>query len=179
MPGEKPSRHFEPAKTRMAPVELAIERAANCLRVPQCPLYGRDMRRGQNRIGVMKDQYVAGRVFRREIHLRATIRLRRSHVDGADGPRRFRRGRVRGGIGHNHFVQPFEPDECGKEMRETDVIVPGRDNDADPQPSPYRVAHSDFFRSRLRARSSARRSLAVRLPMPDLEILSSTGSIDS
>ena len=41
------------------------------------------------------------------------------------------------------------------------------------------VAHSDFFRSRLRARSSARRSLAVRLPMPDLEILSSTGSIDS
>jgi len=107
MPGEKPTRHLEPAKTRMAPVELAIECAANCLRLLQCPLYGRDMRRGQNRVRVMKDQYVAGGVFRREIHLRATIRLPRSQVDGADGPRRFRHGRVRGGIGHNHFVQPF------------------------------------------------------------------------
>ena len=129
MPGEKPTRHLEPTKMRVAPVELAIERAANRLRLPQCLLYGRDMRCSQNRVGVMKDQYVAGGVFRREIHLRATVRLPRSQVDGADGPRRFRRGRVRGGIGHNHFVQPFEPDECGKETRETDVIVPGRDND--------------------------------------------------
>ena len=29
MLGEKPTRHLEPAKTRVAPVELAIERAAN------------------------------------------------------------------------------------------------------------------------------------------------------
>jgi hypothetical protein len=43
------------------------------------------------------------------------------------------------------------------------VIVPGRDNDAESQGSVCRVAHSDFF-SQLLARSSARRSLAVRLP---------------
>ena len=55
----------------------------------------------------MKEQYVAGGVFRREIHLRATVWLRRSQVDDADGPRRFRRGRARGGIGYNHFVQIF------------------------------------------------------------------------
>jgi hypothetical protein len=48
--------------------------------------------RGQNRVRVMKDQHIAGRVFRREIHLRATVGLRRTQVNDAGGPCRFRRG---------------------------------------------------------------------------------------
>ena len=44
---------------------------------------------------------------------------------------------------------------------------------------PHRIVYSDLLRSRARARSSARRSLAVKLPMPDFEIFSSSGSIDS
>ncbi len=42
-----------------------------------------------------------------------------------------------------------------------------------------RAVHCDFFKSRARARSSARRSDAVKLLIPCLEILSNTGSMES
>jgi hypothetical protein len=38
--------------------------------------------------------------------------------------------------------------------------------------------YSEFFSNRSRSRSNCRRSLAVRLPIPDLEILSRIGSMD-
>ena len=60
-------------------------------------LDGCDMRRGQNRVGVMKNQHFTGGVFRREIHLRAAVRLRGTQINDAGGPHRFRRGGVRGG----------------------------------------------------------------------------------
>src|SRR5438270_13209064 len=40
-------------------------------------------------------------------------------------------------------------------------------------------AYSDFFSSRSRSRFSCRRSLAVKLPIPNLEILSRIGSIEA
>ena len=51
--------------------------------------------------------------------------------------------------------------------------------------SPENIAHwatatvySEFFSNRSRSRSNCRRSLAVRLPIPNLEILSRIGSMD-
>ena len=89
----------------MTPIELAIERAADDLRVAQLSLDGRDMRRRQDRVRVMKDQHIAGRVFGREIHLRTAIRVRRRQVSNPGGPRPVGRVGMRRSIRHDHFVQ--------------------------------------------------------------------------
>ena len=67
--------------------------------------HGRDMRSGQNRVRVMKDQDVARRLFGCEIHLRAAVRMRRRQVEDASGARGAGHVRVRGRVGHNHFVE--------------------------------------------------------------------------
>lgn len=105
VPAQKPPDHFEPAKTRVALVELAIKRAADDFRIAQRLLEGHEMRGAQNRVGVMKDQNLAGRSFGAEIHLRAAIRLRRAQVNSACRPCRLRRGRVWGSVRHDHFME--------------------------------------------------------------------------
>jgi hypothetical protein len=48
------------------------------------------------------------------------------------------------------------------------------------QPTPLPLQdHSAFFSSRSRSRFNCRRSLAVKLPIPNFEILSRIGSIDA
>ena len=61
-------------------------------------------------------------------------------------------------------------------------VAPRRDDDADSQTRVWKVRkpiHYGFFNRRARARSRARRSDAVRLLIPCLEIFSRTGSMDS
>jgi hypothetical protein len=51
-----------------------------------------------------------------------------------------------------------------------------QENEIADTAEPHRC--SDFFSSRSRSRLSSRRSLGVKLPIPNLEILSRIGSID-
>src|SRR6185295_5963712 len=110
---------------------------------------------------MVKNEDVAGGAFRRQVHLFAAVRRGGRQIDSPaflDRPRCSRIGR---GISHDDFVKAVQPDELRKEPGEMSVIVPGWDKDAEPQRRARTIAHWDFFRSRARARSSARRSLAV------------------
>ena len=63
--------------------------------------------------------------------------------------------------------------------RETVAAVQASEPSVDGRrPSATATDYSEFFSNRSRSRSNCRRSLAVRLPIPNLEILSRIGSID-
>jgi hypothetical protein len=69
-------------------------------------------------------------------------------------------------------VQRLQPDERGTQRARLAMSFQAGMMTLTPERGAPLVAHLDLFRSRWRARSRARRSFAVRLPMPDFEILS-------
>src|SRR5262249_45110047 len=88
--GEKTCQPFERKQMGMALIELAIKRTANHPRVLQRHSNRVKVQIGQLRIGVMKDENVAARVFRSEIHLCPPIRRLRAEINTAGAADDFR-----------------------------------------------------------------------------------------
>jgi len=117
-----------------------------------------------------------------EIHLFAAVRRAATDEVCAARHRDSFRFWISAGIDYDRFCDAFEPGQSGKQSREIFPVPPGGNDDADAQTGLAifrRPVHFEFFKRRFRARSSARRSEAVKLLIPCFEILSNTGSMDS
>ena len=131
---------------------------------------------------MLEKKDVAGAGVSAEIHLCTAIWVGTGNKPGARFQRDLLRDTVARSVDHDCLRDAVMSQEHRKKRFQVLGVPPRRDDNADPQlrfPSVAAQVHCGFFNRRFRARSSARRSDAVRLLIPCLEILSSTGSIDS
>ncbi len=182
MSGEKSSNGFQPHQAGMAPVEFSKEGSANDSRILEGDLDRFEVRVVQAGVAMLEKDCVARAGSGAQIHLLATIRSGAGDKRRARGQRDPLRFFVAGSIHDDRLRDPFQLREDRQERFQIIRVAPGRDDDTDSQMRLRTfgaLVHCGFFSRRLRARSSARRSDAVRLLIPDLEIFSSTGSMDS
>lgn len=176
---EEARQALEREEIGMALVEFAIKRTARNGWVLECRANGAEMQVGQLRIGVMKNEDVAVSACRPEVHLCTAIRRFRWEIDGAGAVDDLRGRQARRSVDDDDLIQLLQSNEFGKASGQFGGIIPGGNNNRESQAGLRWWVHLDFFKRLLRARSNARRSLAVRLPIPEREIFSSTGSIAS
>src|SRR5207302_9874941 len=129
-------------------------------------------------VGMVKNKNVAGGDFSAAIHLLPAVGLRRRNENCIRGEGDLFRRSIPGRIYHDNLRAIVDLAQRGQELRQIFHIVPAGNDDAELEATAAWLVHS-FFRSRLRARSRIFLSLSVKLPMPDLEILSRIGSTEA
>src|ERR1700736_3479654 len=129
-------------------------------------------------VGMMKNKNVAGGDLSAAIHLSPAVCLRRGNKNRIGAESDLFRWSILGRVHHDNFRGIVDLAQCRQKLSQVFGVVPTGNDDAELKATAAWPVHS-FLRSRLRARSRIFLSLSVKLPMPDLEILSRIGSTEA
>src|SRR5207237_7386997 len=165
-PSEESRHGFEPHQPRMAAIEFPKESAADNSWVGERSLDCFQMRCLEERVAMLEKNDVAAAGGGAEIHLFAAIRRGAGNESRAGAERDLLRDGVARRVHHDRFGDTFLRGQRGQKRFQILRVAPRWDHHADSKTRVRSVAtqvHCGFFSKLFRARSSARRSEAVRL----------------